>query len=209
MRIVFATQNPEKLREIMDIMSDTDCEFFSLKEMGLDLKIKEDGKTFAENAFIKAKLIYDILKTEEKLNDTIVMADDSGLCIDFLKGEPGVHSSRFMGERTSYDIKNSALLEKLLGVSDDERGAAFYCHITALSTDGRRFDAIGKLSGIIAHEIRGKGGFGYDPIFLLPERDVTVAQLTEDEKNKISHRGRALKKMKSILSKEGLVRILR
>lgn len=209
MRIVFATENAGKLREIKDLMADTDARVFSPGELCISSKAIEYGKTFGENAFIKADWIYNILEREKKLKDTIVMADDSGLLVDFLDGAPGVHSSRFMGHETSYTLKNKALLDALCGVEDEKRTAAFVCHITALTEDGKRFDADGILKGTIAHEIKGEEGFGYDPIFLIPEKGKTVAQLSEREKNMISHRSEAMRKIKTILNNEGYIYIVK
>ncbi len=199
MKIVFATGNAGKIREIKDILNDVDAEVFSLKELGLKSEAEENGESFGDNAFIKANEIYERLSAEGKMKDTIVMADDSGLCIDYLGGEPGVHSARFMGHDTPYSIKNAVILEKLEGVPDEKRGAQFVCHICAIGEDGVRFDAEDEMPGMIAHESRGAEGFGYDPIFYLPEKKKTSGELSEEEKNEISHRGKVLRSMKKLL----------
>lgn len=206
MRIVFATGNAGKLREIRDIMKGVGCPIYSNQDLGLGFSVVEDGETFGENAFIKASEIYNRLKTNRDLKETIVMADDSGLSIDFLLGAPGIKSSRFMGEETAYYIKNKAILEKLKDVPDEKRGASFICHVTALTEDGERFDTEENIRGYISHEIRGLDGFGYDPIFYLKDLGKTQAELCEREKNMISHRGRALRKMMSILIKNGFIK---
>ncbi|MDO4961068.1 MAG: RdgB/HAM1 family non-canonical purine NTP pyrophosphatase [Eubacteriales bacterium] len=205
MRIVFATGNAGKMREIRDILADVDAEVYSLKDLGLKSEAPETGESFAENARIKVMEIYDILKDRDEMKDTIIMADDSGLCIDYLDGAPGVHSARFMGHDTDYKIKNAAILEKLEGVADEERGAGFVCHISAVTEDGTVYDAEGEMRGRIASEPKGKEGFGYDPIFFLPEFNRTSGELSEEEKNKISHRGKVLRMMKEILYKKGII----
>lgn len=194
--------------EIRDIFSDTDSEVCGERELGIDPDVREDGQTFKENAFIKCCKLYGILKETGRVHDTIVVADDSGLCIDFFDGAPGVYSSRFMGE-ISYDIKNKAILNKLENVPDEKRGAVFRCHVTAITEDGRSFDTEDEMLGIISHQIRGSNGFGYDPIFLLPGRGKTVAEISKEEKNTFSHRGKAFRKLKSILAKEGFIKIFK
>ena len=199
MRIVFATGNAGKIREIKDILSDVDAEVFSLKDLNLKSEAEENGESFGDNAFIKANEIYERLSAEGKMKDTLVMADDSGLCIDYLGGEPGVHSARFMGHDTPYSIKNAAILEKLKGVPEEKRGAQFVCHICAIDEDGMRFDAEDEMPGMIAQKSKGSEGFGYDPIFYLPEKGKTSGELSEEEKNEISHRGKVLRSMKRLL----------
>ena len=169
MRIVFATGNAGKMREIRDILADVDAEVLSLKELGLKSEAEEDGETFEENARIKVREIFDILKGRHEMHNTLIMADDSGLCIDALGGEPGVHSARFMGHDTDYKIKNAAILKQLEDVPDDKRGAAFVCHISAIDEDGRLYDAEDDMPGAISRESRGAEGFGYDPIFISEE----------------------------------------
>ena len=185
-KIIFATGNAGKMREIRDIMADLDVELLSMKEAGIKLDIVEDGKTFEENAQIKAKAICD-------LTGEIVLADDSGLEIDHLNKEPGIYSARYMGEDTSYHIKNSSLIERLNGVPDEKRTARFVCAVAAAFPDGSVKTVRGTMEGRIGYEEKGENGFGYDPIFYLPEYGCTSAELSMEEKNKISHRGKALR----------------
>lgn len=192
--IVFATGNEGKMREIRQIMKGIDVELLSMKEAGIEADIVEDGESFAENAVIKAKAV------AEKTNH-IVLADDSGLEIDYLNKEPGIYSARYMGEDTSYDLKNANLLERLEGVPDEKRTARFVCAIAAAMPDGEVFTTVGVIEGRIGYKIEGENGFGYDPIFYLSEYGCTSAQLSEDEKNAISHRGRALAAMREELEK--------
>ncbi len=194
LRIIFATGNQGKMREIRDIMSDLDAEILSMKEAGIEADIEEDGKTFEENAVIKAKAV-------ATFTDAIVLADDSGLEIDYLNKEPGIYSARYLGEDTPYAVKNKNLIERLVGVPDEKRTARFVCAIAAVMPDGEIVTTRGVIEGRIGYEEKGDNGFGYDPIFYVPEYGVTTAQLTEDEKNRISHRGRALNAMKTELRK--------
>ena len=161
-RIVFATGNAGKMKEIKMILGDLGMPVVSMKEAGIEADIVEDGTSFAENAQIKASAIF------EKCHD-IVLADDSGLEIDYLNKEPGIYSARYMGEDTSYDIKNQTLLDRLEGVPDEKRTARFVCAIAAAMPDGSCEVVRGTMEGIIGHEIAGENGFGYDPIFFLPE----------------------------------------
>lgn len=192
MRIIFATGNSHKMREIREILAGDDTEILSMKEAGIEADIVEDGKTFAENAMIKAKGIAKLIKD----NDTIVIADDSGLVIDALNGEPGVYSARYMGEDTSYRIKNKNLIDRLEGVPEGKRSARFVCAMAACFPDGTSKVVEGKIEGRIGYEERGENGFGYDPIFYLPDKDVSTAELSPEDKNAISHRGNALRLMK-------------
>ncbi len=192
--IVFATGNQGKMREIRQILQDMDVEILSMKEAGIEIDIVEDGTTFEENAIIKAKAVAE--KTEH-----IVMADDSGLEVDYLNKEPGIYSARYMGEDTPYDIKNANLLERLEGVEDDKRTARFVCAIATVLPGGEVITAHGIIEGRLAYEPAGEKGFGFDPIFYLPEYGCTSAELSEEDKNAISHRGRALRAMKEKLEK--------
>ncbi len=194
LRIIFATGNQGKMREIRDIMSDLDAEILSMKEAGIEADIEEDGKSFEENAVIKAKAV-------AAFTDAVVLADDSGLEIDYLNKEPGIYSARYLGEDTPYAVKNKNLIERLAGVPDEKRTARFVCAIAAVMPDGEIVTTRGVIEGRIGYEEKGDNGFGYDPIFYVPEYGVTTAQLTEDEKNRISHRGRALSAMKTELRK--------
>lgn len=188
-KIIFATGNEGKMREIREILKDLGMKILSMKEAGDDLNIVEDGSTFLENAEIKARAVW------EKTGG-IVLADDSGLVIDCLNGEPGIYSARYMGEDTSYEIKNQNLLNRAAKARGDERSARFVCSIAAVLPDGNVLHTEETMEGILADNPAGEEGFGYDPIFYLPEFQKTAAELTMEEKNKISHRGKALDAMK-------------
>lgn len=184
-RLIFATGNQNKMREIREILADLPVEILSMKEAGIEADIVEDGKTFEENAIIKAKAIMELI-------GELVLADDSGLEIDYLNKEPGIYSARYMGEDTSYHIKNANLIQRLEGVPDEKRTARFVCAIAAVFPDGRRKTVRAAMEGRIGYEEKGENGFGYDPIFYLPEYGCTSAELSMEEKNRISHRGKAL-----------------
>ena len=192
-RIVFATGNENKMTEIRMILSDLGMPVYSMKELGVEADIVEDGISFEENAEIKARAISRLLP------DDIVLADDSGLEIDYLDKAPGIYSARFAGEDTSYDVKNCILLDKLEGIPDEERTARFVCAVAAAFPDGTSRIVRGTMEGIIGHEIAGKNGFGYDPIFFLPEYGCTSAELSPEKKNELSHRGEGLRKMRGII----------
>ena len=191
-RMIFATGNENKIKEIREILGALPLEILSMKEAGVSADIVEDGKTFEENALIKARAIC-------KLAGEMVLADDSGLEIDYLNKEPGIYSARYMGEDTSYHIKNKSLIDRLEGVPDEKRTARFVCAIAAVFPDGKELVVRGTVEGIIGYEEKGENGFGYDPIFYLPERGCTTAELPPEEKNSISHRGNALRLMKELL----------
>ena len=159
MKIIFATGNKDKMREIRAILADLNIEIFSMKEVNVKAEAEENGTTFTENAVIKAKDI------AGKVEDAIVMADDSGLVVDALNGEPGIYSARYMGEDTSYRIKNANIISRLDGVPVEERTARFACAIAAVMPDGTVFTTEGAIEGYIGYEERGEGGFGYDPIY--------------------------------------------
>ena len=197
-RLIFATGNEHKMVEIREILGELPVEILSMKDIGIKADIVENGNTFEENALIKAKEVC-------KLAGEMVLADDSGLEIDYLNGEPGIYSARYMGEDTSYLIKNQNLIDRLEGVPDEKRTARFVCAIAAAFPDGRSFVVRGTIEGIIGYEERGTNGFGYDPIFYLPERGVSTAEIPPEEKNSISHRGNALRKMKELLEREELL----
>lgn len=192
MRIIFATGNEGKMREIRMIMEDLGLEILSMKEAGLKADIEENGTTFEENAVIKAKGI-------AALCEDIVLADDSGLEIDALNKEPGVLSARYMGEDTDYHIKNMSLVNRLEGVPDEQRTARFVCAIAAALPDGRVLETKAAMEGRIGYEERGENGFGYDPIFMLPEYGLSTAEISPELKNELSHRGIALRLMKEKL----------
>ena len=198
-KIIFATGNAHKMVEIRMILADLGMEILSQKEAGIQADVVEDGSTFEENAMIKATEIAKIARQMPEYAGAIVMADDSGLEIDYLNKEPGIYSARYMGEDTSYDIKNQALLDRLDGVEDAKRTARFVCAIAAAFPDGGTETVRGTMEGIIGHEIAGENGFGYDPIFYLPEYGCTSAELAPEKKNELSHRGEGLRKMREIL----------
>lgn len=201
-KIIFATGNEHKMKEIRMILENLGMEILSQKEAGIRADVVEDGATFEENAQIKAGEISKIALTMPEYEDAIVLADDSGLEIDYLGGEPGIYSARYLGEDTSYDIKNQVILDRLLGVPDKERTARFVCAIAAALPDGTKEVVRGTMEGIIGYEIAGENGFGYDPIFYLPEYGCTSAQLSPEKKNELSHRGEGLRKMKKILEEK-------
>ena len=195
-QLIFATGNAGKMREIRQIMADMPLEIKSMKEAGVEADIIEDGKTFEENALIKARAI-------QALAGGIVLADDSGLEVDYMNKMPGIYSARFMGEDTSYDIKNKAIIDALEKADGEARSARFVCAIAAVLPDGSERVVRATMEGRIGYEIAGANGFGYDPIFFLPEYGKTSAELSSEEKNAISHRGKALRLMKEEL-KEAL-----
>ena len=198
-KIIFATGNEHKMIEISAILSDLGVEILSQKEAGIKADVIEDGMTFEENAMIKATEIAKIAHEMPEYAHAVVLADDSGLEIDYLNKEPGIYSARYMGEDTSYDIKNQALLDRLDGVPDEKRTARFVCAIAAAMPDGCCEVVRGTMEGIIGHKIAGENGFGYDPIFFLPECGCTSAELSPEKKNELSHRGEGLKKIRKIL----------
>ncbi len=192
-RIVFATGNENKMVEIRMILSDLGMPVYSMKELGVEADIVEDGISFEENAEIKARAISRLLPND------IVLADDSGLEIDYLDKAPGIYSARFAGEDTSYDVKNCILLDKLEGIPEEERTARFVCAVAAAFPDGSVETVRGTIEGSIAQEMLGENGFGYDPIFYVPEYGCTTAQMDPDKKNELSHRGNALRAMRKII----------
>ena len=215
-KIIFATGNKDKMREIREIMADCDVEIYSMKEAGINIDIVEDGDTFEANSTIKAKAISDYISgkgmseeqkddswkaVSEKYKGAIVLADDSGLEIDYLNKEPGVYSARYMGEDTSYDIKNQNLIDRLKGVEKDKRTARFVCAIAAVLPDGEVLVSRETMEGYIGWKIAGENGFGYDPIFYLDEFGCSSAELSREQKNAISHRGKALAGIKKLLRK--------
>lgn len=192
-KIIFATGNENKMKEIRMILADLGMPILSMKEAGIVVDVEENGTTFEENALIKAT---EIAKMTE---NCIVLADDSGLEIDYLNKEPGIYSARYAGVDTSYDIKNQMLLDRLAGVPDEKRTARFVCAVAAAFPDGSTEVVRGTIEGIIGHEIAGENGFGYDPIFYLPEYGCTTAELAPEKKNELSHRGNALRAMRKIM----------
>ena len=194
-KLVFATGNEGKMREIREILGRPGLTILSQKEAGIVSDAEENGTTFEANALIKARAV-------AAQTNAPVLADDSGLEIDYLNGEPCVYSARYMGEDTPYEIKNQKLLDLLEGVPEEKRTARFVCVIAAVLPDGREFTTRGTIEGIIGYESRGEGGFGYDPIFFVPEFGCSTAELTMEQKNLVSHRGKALRAMKEVLEGE-------
>ena len=192
-RIVFATGNQDKMREIRMIMEDLEIPVISMKEAGVSADIVEDGSTFEENAMIKARAI------AKMLPEDIVMADDSGLEIDFLNKEPGIYSARYLGEKTSYDIKNNKILERLKDVPAEKKTARFVCAVAAVFPGNKEVIGYGTMEGRIADHIAGENGFGYDAIFWLDDYGCTSAEISPEQKNELSHRGKALREVKKQL----------
>lgn len=198
-KIIFATGNENKMKEIRQILADLGMEILSQKEAGIQVEVEENGSTFEENALIKARAVSKIAFSMEENKEAVILADDSGLAIDYLGGEPGIYSARYMGTDTSYDIKNNALISRLSGVPDEQRTARFVCAIAAVFPDGSEEVVRGTMEGRIGYEIKGENGFGYDPIFFLPDYGCTSAQLPAEVKNSLSHRGEGLRKMRKIM----------
>ena len=186
-RIIFATKNNHKMKEIREILDGRGYEILSMAEAGVDIDVVEDGTTFEENALIKSRTIRDYI------GDAIVLSDDSGLEVDYLGGNPGIYSARWLGDDTSYDVKNTMLLNMMEGVPEEYRTARFVCALAAAFPDGTDKVVRGTIEGIIGYEIAGENGFGYDPIFFVPEYRCTTAEMTPEQKNEISHRGKALR----------------
>lgn len=200
-KIIFATGNEGKMKEIREILDGLTflgekVQILSMKEAGIDIDIIEDGTTFEENAMIKARAVAGAAK------EAIVLADDSGLVIDYLNGEPGIYSARYLGKDTFYRVKNANLVQRLEGVPDEKRSARFVCAIAAVLPDGRELSTRGTIEGRIGYEEKGLNGFGFDPIFYVPEIGKYTAELSDEDKNRISHRGKALRAMREELEKE-------
>ena len=200
--IIFATGNKNKMIEIRMILADLGCKILSQKEAGIQADVVEGGQTFEENALIKATTIADIARKMPEYKNAVVLADDSGLEIDALNKEPGIYSARYMGEDTSYDIKNQALIDRLEGVPNEKRTARFVCAIAAALPDGSTEVVRGTMEGRIGYEITGENGFGYDPIFYLPQFGCSSAELEPEKKNELSHRGEGLRKMRKVLEEK-------
>lgn len=188
-KLILATSNKDKAREIAEILSDTPFVVTTMKEEGYDPDIVENGKTFEENALIKARTVHALAK------GAYVMADDSGLCIDALDGAPGIYSARFCGEDSTYPEKFAKIFEMLKDVPEEKRTAKFVCSIAVVRPDGSEFTVRGEVCGVLHEKPMGDGGFGYDPIFYVPEFGMTTAQMTKEQKNSISHRGKASRAM--------------
>ncbi|MBQ6017607.1 MAG: XTP/dITP diphosphatase [Clostridiales bacterium] len=195
-KLILATSNKDKAREIAEILSDTPFVVSTMKEEGFNPDIVEDGKTFEENALIKARAVHALAQ------NAYVMADDSGLCIDALDGAPGIYSARFCGEDSTYPEKFAKIFEMLKDVPEEERTAKFVCSIAVVRPDGTEFTVRGEVCGVLHEKPMGDGGFGYDPIFYVPEFGMTTAQMTKEQKNSISHRGKASRAMAERLRAE-------
>lgn len=193
--IIFATKNKGKIREINAILADMDVNVISMEDAGITIDVVEDGTTFEENSMKKAVQIMEV-------SGKITLADDSGLEIDYMDKAPGVYSARFMGEDATYEERFKAIFEKLDGVPEEKRTARFVSCIAAAFPDGRKLTTYDTVEGIIGYEVKGENGFGYDPIFFVPDKGRYMAELSAEEKNAISHRGKALGKMKELLKKE-------
>ena len=193
MKVVFATKNEDKVKEVREILG-PDFEVVSMTEAGIDTEIIEDGETFEENAIKKAEQVM-------KLCNEIVLADDSGLEIDYLNGEPGVHSARYLGEDTPYSVKNQSILQRLEGARGSQRSARFVCAVAAALPGKYTIIAQETMEGEIAREPKGENGFGYDPIFFVYKYRKTTAELTMEQKNRISHRGKAFRAIAERLKK--------
>lgn len=196
-KIIFATTNEGKMKEIRMIMADLNVELCSLKDMGIKVDIEEDGKTFEENAIIKAKAICE-------MTGEMVLADDSGLEVDYMDKAPGVYSARYLGEDTPYSEKNRTIIENLKDAEWEQRTARFVCAIAAAFPDGRVLTTQATIEGYIGYEEKGTNGFGYDPLMYVPEYDMTTGEMEPEMKNKISHRGKALELMKEKLGYENI-----
>lgn len=196
--MIFATTNQGKIKEIKEILGDINEDIVSLKEAGIDVDIVENGKTFEENAIIKARTIME-------MTGQMVLADDSGLEVDAMDKQPGIYSARFMGKDTSYEVKNKAIIDNLKGLEGDKRSARFVCAIAAALPDGEVITTRGTIEGIIVEEPKGENGFGYDPIVYVPEYGMTTGEMSPELKNSISHRGKALMAMKKILKEKSLI----
>lgn len=200
MKIIFATGNKDKVTEVREILRDMEAQVVTMKEAGIFAEAEENGSTFEENAVMKAQAVAKEAAKSETWRDALVMADDSGLVIDALNGEPGIYSARYLGHDTSYLVKNADLIKRLAEVPEEKRSARFVCAIAAVFPDGEVLTTEGVMEGRIGYEPRGENGFGYDPIFYLPRFGCSSAELSPEEKNKISHRGCALRAMKEKLA---------
>jgi len=194
-KIIIATSNEGKMKEFRSLLAHKDVEIVSMKEAGINIEIDENGTTFEENAAIKAKTVCDY-------SGCLCLSDDSGLVIDYLNGEPGIYSARYLGHDTPYEEKNRIIIDRLKGVPEEKRTARFVCAVAAAFPDGRVITVKDTMEGRIADAPAGSGGFGYDPIFFFPPKGTTSAEMTAEEKNSVSHRGKALRRMVALLEKE-------
>lgn len=189
--LIIASNNSHKINEIKAILSEFDIEILSLKEAGIDIDVEETGATFMENAYIKASEIHKIR------SNAMILADDSGLTVDALGGAPGVYSARFAGEHGNDRKNNEKLISMLEGIPGEKRTARFVCAMVLISEDNKAIKVQGEVDGYIKKELSGAGGFGYDPLFYVPEYDMTFAEMSEEQKNVTSHRASALSKLKN------------
>lgn len=199
-RLILASNNKKKIKEITDILKDLDVEVRSLENENINIEVVEDGESFEENAKKKAKEIYEFLIKRGDKN-FIVLADDSGLAVECLNGEPGIYSARYAGVHGDDAKNNEKLLRNLNGIEKERRGAKFICQLAMFTEAGEYHKVTGEVRGYIIEELHGGGGFGYDPLFFYEPLNKTFAELTAHEKNEISHRGVALKKLKKIIYK--------
>lgn len=197
--IIFATGNEGKLREVKQILAELPFNIISMKEAGVSAEVDEIGVTYEENAMLKAEAIAKLAYEKDEYKDAIIMADDSGFEVDYLAKRPGVYSARFLGVDTPYTIKNQHILDEMKGVPDNYRSARFVAAISCVFPDGRKETVRATYEGIVAHEAKGTNGFGYDPILYLPDRGCTSSELSPEEKNRISHRAKALMLVKDLL----------
>ncbi|WP_251862040.1 XTP/dITP diphosphatase [Clostridium sp. Marseille-Q2269] len=189
-KVIVASNNKDKIREIKQILKEFNIDAISMKEAGIDMDIVEDGNTFLENAYKKASTIHKILP------NYMVIADDSGLMVDALNGAPGIYSARFAGEHGNYKKNNEKLLKELEGKQEEERTAKFVCAIVFIIDVDNVIKVQGEINGVIREKEEGQDGFGYDPLFYVPEYKKTFAQMDSQIKNSISHRGKAFEKLK-------------
>lgn len=199
-KLILASNNKKKIKELKELLSELPVEIKSLAEENIDIEVEEDGKTFEENAKKKAKEIYEFLISRGD-KDFLVLADDSGLAVDYLNGEPGIYSARYAGEHGNDAKNNEKLLENLKGVAKEDRGAKFVCQLAMFTENGDYYKVTGEVKGYIIEELNGEGGFGYDPLFFYEPLNKTFGQLGAEEKNSVSHRGRALEEFKKVLVK--------
>jgi XTP/dITP diphosphohydrolase len=197
-KLILASNNKKKIKEMKEILKELDVEVKSLENENINIDVIEDGHTFEENAKKKAKEIYEFL-LERGDKDFIVLADDSGLTVEYLNGEPGIYSARYAGEHGNDAKNNEKLLGKLKNVKKEDRSAKFICQLAMFTETGEYYKVTGEANGYIIEELHGEGGFGYDPLFFFEPLNKTFAELTSEEKNEISHRGNALKELKKII----------
>ena len=197
-KLILASNNKKKIKELKEILNNLPIEIKSLAEENINIEVEEDGSTFEENAKKKAQEIYEFLVNRGE-KDFLVLADDSGLAVDYLNGEPGIYSARYAGQHGNDAKNNEKLLENLKGVKKEDRGAKFVCQLAMFTESGEYYKVTGEVRGYIIEELNGDGGFGYDPLFFYEPLNKTFGELKPEEKNSISHRGVALKELKKVL----------